>query len=378
MKILPLLIIAILSVSLSNLANGADAPVPLNQLNFATVDTSLETLYTRPAPRQRGQQQQIRDANAAPAPIKEFAFDGDPKTFFASAKNPTAKDHFTLVFDKPVTLNSITITTGKPDGSDKLDAGVLQFSTDGTTFADGIKFAAGVATSKAKAQNILAVRIQPTADMTHPLAISEIAIDSDPKVMIFKYPVEIFLNYDDAPEMKDWCEKCAKICERQYFMLNEDLKSEGYKPATTITMTLKARDNGVAETSGNRITGTVSYFKAHKADFGAMVHETTHVVQHYRGRNPGWLVEGLCDYVRFFKYEPGKIGGINPATAHYNGSYRVTARFLNYIVEKYDKDAIQKLNTMMREGKYKEDAFKDMTGKTRPELDEEWRATLKR
>lgn len=361
----------------SESAFAADAPPPIDQLNFATVDTTLETLYVRPAPTGRGGPQ-LRDANAAPVPIKEFAFDGDPKTFFGSAKNPTARDHFTLIFDKPVTLKSITATTGKPDGSDKLDAGVLQVSSDGTTFTDAGKFADGIATTKNKGK-VIAVRIKPSSDLTHPLAISEIAIDSDPKVMIFKYPVEIFLNYDDAPDMKDWAEKCAKICERQYYMLNEELKSDGFKPATWITMTLKERPNGVAETSGNRITGTVKYFHDHQKDFGAMVHETTHVVQHYRGRgNPGWLVEGLCDYVRFFKYEPGKIGGINPATAHYNGSYRVTARFLNYIVEKYDKDAIQKLNTAMREGRYKEDLFKEMTGKTLPELDEEWRATLKR
>jgi len=361
----------------STLAFAADAPTPLAQLNFATVDSSLDTLYTRPAPVQRGQQQ-LRNADAAPVPIKEFAFDGDPKTYFGSLKNPTAKDDFTLVFDKPVTIKSITATTGKPDGTDKLDAGVIQLSADGTTFTDAGKFAEGVATIKGKGEKVLAVRIKPSADMTHPLAISEIAIESDPAVMTFKYPVEIFLNYDDAPELKDWCEKCAKICERQYYMLNEELKSEGYKPATVITMTLKARDNGVAETSGNRITGTVSFFKAHPTDFGAMVHETTHVVQHYRGRNPGWLVEGLCDYVRFFKYEPGKIGGINPATAKYTGSYRVTARFLNYIVEKYDKEAVHKLNKMMREGTYKEEAFKDMSGKTLPELGEEWQATLKK
>jgi hypothetical protein len=346
-------------------AAAADSPV------FATIDSTLTTAYIPPPPGQ------MRNANQTVAPIKEFAFDGDPKTFFESSQNPTTKDYFTLVFDKPVAIKSVTVSTGKPDGSDKLESGSLQVSLDGATFTDATKFAEGNATAKGNGQKIAAVRIKPSADLNHPLAISEIAVDSDPKVMTFKYPVEIFLNFSDAPEMKDWAEKCAKICERQYYMLNEELKSEGYKPATQITMTLKVRDNGVAETSGNRITGTVKFFKDHPGDFGAMVHETTHVVQRYRGRNPGWLVEGLCDYVRFFKYEPGKLGRINANTAHYNGSYRVTAAFLNFVVEKYDKEAVHKLNTMMREGKYKEDAFKDMTGKTLPELDDEWRATLK-
>ena len=34
--------------------------------------------------------------------IRQLAFDGDLNTYFASAQNPTTKDHFTLVFDQPV------------------------------------------------------------------------------------------------------------------------------------------------------------------------------------------------------------------------------------------------------------------------------------
>lgn len=341
----------------------------------AVVETTLTTAYTPPPPGQmRG-----AAANAAAVPIKQFAFDGDATTFFASVQNPTAKDHFTLVLDKAVKVKSIGVTTGRPaDGADKLEAGVLEVSADGTTFTEAGKFAGGAASAKPKAAAVKAVRIRPAADMKHPLAIREIAIDSDPAVAVFKYPVEIWPIIDDSPEMKEWIERCIKVCERQYRMLNEELKSEGYKPATFITMTLKKRDKGVAETSGNRITGTTQFFQRFPDDIGAMVHETTHVVQSYRGRgNPGWLVEGLCDYVRFYKYEPaGKLGRINPQTAHYNQAYRVTASFLNYVVENYDKAAIQKLNAMMREGKYTEDVWVNMTGKTAPELDEEWRATL--
>jgi hypothetical protein len=109
-----------------------------------------------------------------------------------------------------------------------------------------------------------------------------------------------------------------------------------------------------------------------------MVHETAHVVQNYRTRNnPGWLVEGIADYVRFFKYEPGKLGRISPNRARYNGSYRVTAAFLAYVADKYDKELVRKLNQTMREGEYKEEVWKTLTGKTVQELDEEWRASLR-
>lgn len=144
-------------------------------------------------------------------------------------------------------------------------------------------------------------------------------------------------------------------------------------------MTLSKGYNGVAATGGGRITGSVKYFKAHPDDFGAMVHETVHVVQSYRGRgNPGWLVEGIADYERFFKYEPGKLGPLNPNRARYDDSYRVTAAFLAYVTEKHDKETVRKLNAAMREGKYTEELFKGLTGKSVKELNEEWRASLKK
>src|SRR5262249_35793740 len=121
----------------------------------------------------------------------------------------------------------------------------------------------------------------------------------------------------------------------------------------------------------------VRYFKSHPNDFGAMVHETVHVVQSYGGRRlPGWLVEGIADYERFFKYEPGKLGPIDARLARYDGSYRVTAAFLAYLTEKYDREIVRKLNAALRGGQYREDLFKELTGKTVKELDAEWRASL--
>jgi hypothetical protein len=142
-------------------------------------------------------------------------------------------------------------------------------------------------------------------------------------------------------------------------------------------MSLKRDYRGVAATSGDRIVGSIRFFKEHPDDFGAMVHETVHVVQHYRGgKNPGWLVEGVADYVRFFKFEPGNLGRIDPKSARYDGSYRVTAAFLAYLVEKYDKEIVLKLNQRMRDGRYEDEAFRELTGKSVQELDAEWRALI--
>jgi Peptidase of plants and bacteria len=315
--------------------------------------------------------------NTASRQIRQFAFDGDAGTYFSSVQNPGSADHFTLLFDAPVVVSSIVVATGRPDGGDMLDGGKLETSTDGTTFHHRANFSGGKGYAIPGLQPIRAVRIKPTEQLMHPLAIRELTIDSEPVVAVFKYPVEFILDVADAPEIKEWAEKAARECEKSYPMINEELKSNGYMPPTTVTMALKNSYRGVAEAVGGRIVGSVKYFKDHPGDIGAMVHETSHIVQRYKSRNnPGWLVEGVSDYVRFFKYEPGKLGRIDPDRAHYNGSYRTTAAFLAYLTDKYDKQIVKKLNALMREGKYTAETFKQLTGKTEKELDEEWRATL--
>jgi hypothetical protein len=320
--------------------------------------------------------------------IRQFVFDGDANTLFASSENPKADDHFTLTLDQPVKLKNIELTTGRINFEDVLGSGSLQISTDGKEFRDYAKLAAGKS-ADGKAATVLeaagklpdevrVIRIKP-GELKHPFVVREIKIESDPPVATFKYPVEFVLNFADAPEMKEWLEKTARVCERAYPMINEELKSDGFKPPTVVTMTLRNDYKGVAAAGGSRITGSVKYFKDHPDDIGAMVHETAHVVQQYRTRsNPGWLVEGVADYVRFFKYEPGKIGRLNPERAKYDASYRVTAAFLNYVTEKYDNELVKKLNKAMREGEYKEDLWKQYTKKSVQELNEEWRGSLKK
>src|SRR3954468_15485017 len=58
--------------------------------------------------------------------IRQFAFDGNPDTYFASEKNATKADHFTLTFDTPAAVKAVRVVTGRPKGGDALTAGVLE------------------------------------------------------------------------------------------------------------------------------------------------------------------------------------------------------------------------------------------------------------
>jgi hypothetical protein len=66
----------------------------------------------------------------------------------------------------------------------------------------------------------------------------------------------------------------------------------------------------------------------------------------------------------------------NTERAKYDGNYRITGNFLNWVTGKYDKDIARKLNAAAREGKYNEELWKNYTGKTVRELGDEWKKNL--
>jgi hypothetical protein len=200
-------------------------------------------------------------------------------------------------------------------------------------------------------------------------------------------PYHITIDFTDAPELKDWVEKKLQpILDQWYPMIVEALPSEGYTAPARLTIAITDDYRGVAATAGTHVLCAADWFKKnyHDEAAGAVIHELVHVAQQYRhapGRapNPGWLVEGVADYIRWFKFEPTPTGTRpdNLEEARYTDSYRTTAGFLNYVVEKHDKEIVAKLNAAMRQGKYNVDLWKEYTGSTVDELWAEYIATLK-
>jgi len=173
------------------------------------------------------------------------------------------------------------------------------------------------------------------------------------------------------------------------------MPGENFVAPKAFSVTLRPGD-GVAATGGTRITGNAKWFRLELQGeaLGALVHEVVHVVQQYGGgrrnaagsRPPGWLVEGIPDYLRFFKYEPQSHGadlywikGRRSANLNYDGLYRVSANFLNYVVGKYDPEQklIGKVNAACRERKYSDALWLELTGKSISDLNEEWKGANK-
>jgi hypothetical protein len=147
----------------------------------------------------------------------------------------------------------------------------------------------------------------------------------------------------------------------------------------------------VAATSGTRVHCAARWFRTqvNGEAKGAVVHELVHVVQQYglarrfnrnATRTPGWLVEGIADYVRWFLYEPetrgAEISAAGLSRARYDASYRVSANFIDWVSRTHDKDIVRKLNAAARQGRYAEELWKEYTGHAVQGLNDQWKQSL--
>jgi len=202
---------------------------------------------------------------------------------------------------------------------------------------------------------------------------------------------EITVDTQQAPDIRDWAEnRLTPVLLEWYPKIVALLPSAGYEAPTRLSVVFQNPGRGVAATGGTRITCAVPWFENNLEGeaIGAVVHELVHVVQQYgRARRanpdsrpgPGWLTEGIADYVRWFLYEPQSHGADrvrNAARAKYDASYRVSANFLNWVTGKYDKDLVRKLNALLREGRYSDESWKEFTGRQVAELGQEWQDGL--
>jgi hypothetical protein len=188
---------------------------------------------------------------------------------------------------------------------------------------------------------------------------------------------QIIIDTSETPELADWAQtKLRPVLEKWYPIIVDDLPSEGFTAPKRFTVKFIKDMKGVADTTGTRVRCAAPWFKQelHGEAVGAVVHEMVHVVQQYHSRNnPGWLVEGIADYIRWFNYEPQSLRPHpNLARAKYTDSYRTTAAFLNYVIRTHDKGIVMKLNAVMRQGKYEPAVWKQFTGKTVDELWDEY------
>ena len=197
--------------------------------------------------------------------------------------------------------------------------------------------------------------------------------------------VRITVDTSKAPDLADWSkDKLVPVLVEWYPKIVAELPVKGYTPPDHFSIVFDPAYKGVAATSGTHVVANPAWFRTElKGEaVGALLHEEVHVVQQpyhrFRGHHmPTWLLEGTCDYIRWFQYEPAKLRPhVSAAHAKYDASYRVTAVFLQWVISHYDKDVLVQMNAANYEGTWSEDLWTKYTGHTAAELGAEWKASL--
>ena len=205
--------------------------------------------------------------------------------------------------------------------------------------------------------------------------------------------VDYKFDSSEAPELAGWMNgELREMVEIWYPRLCCYLSSPGFTAPQKVKFRFlpNSKMNGTpAWAAGNEISLNHEWIAGQlKGEaLGCVVHEMVHVVQAYRGggrrggRAPGWVQEGLADYVRWFLYEPEKhAAGANfrDARTRYDNSYRVTANFIDWVERRHgdaDTPIYRRLNEVARTARYSDDFWKEATGKDLQALDAEWKSS---
>lgn len=155
-------------------------------------------------------------------------------------------------------------------------------------------------------------------------------------------------------------------------------EAKRFNPRTLkkITFVVDPAYDGVAATGNGVATYNPAWLMKHPEDLDVVTHEVMHVVQAYPdGSCPGWLTEGIADYVRY-AYGVNNVRGDwklpdYKAGLNYTNSYRIMARFLVWLEQHGHPKIVTALDAAARTRTYSPEIWRRQTGKT---LDNLWAA----
>jgi len=166
-----------------------------------------------------------------------------------------------------------------------------------------------------------------------------------------------------------------KLIDTFFKVYPELVKTYNSKSPEVVWFTIDPAYDGVAATSNDRVVFGARYMSSHPGDIDVVTHEVMHIVQAYGDQSgmPGWLTEGIADYVRYvFGVDNEGAGWKLPdysENQNYRNSYRISARFLVWLEHSGYEGIVKKLDQAGRDKTYRDgEIWRKLTGKTVDEL----------
>jgi len=182
--------------------------------------------------------------------------------------------------------------------------------------------------------------------------------------------ITVILNTEEVPNLTGWGDVSKKIIEDWNSNVLDLLGMLHTNGEDTVFLTLKNLEEGIAWTDGNKIEVTSFWIQKKPDDFGLIVHELVHVHQAYPQFEPGWVTEGIADYIRwgFYEEKPLTWFPINESVDGYKNSYQITGGFFLWLEQFIEEGLVKRLNLAMKTETYTDDLFESMTHIPLPDL----------
>jgi len=179
----------------------------------------------------------------------------------------------------------------------------------------------------------------------------------------------IFLN-KTPEETLSYKDKMVNTFFTVYPKLLKDFNPDAQK---SLYFIIDPTYDGAAYAISNVVVYSYNFMKNNPNDIDIVTHEIMHHIQAYQGGiAPGWLSEGIADYVRYaYGLNNASSGWSLPnysSNHNYTDAYRVTARFLAWIEKHVKPGFVQATDKAIRNKTYTEGFWKSTTGKTVDEL----------
>jgi hypothetical protein len=180
---------------------------------------------------------------------------------------------------------------------------------------------------------------------------------------------QVAIDDSKAPECEAFAQKSKAVVEEWYPKISEILFGMDHPlPTNLITLVCEpAKFIAWTDIKKNRIHISSGYVSQEPEAYGTVVHELTHIVQHYvkLKKEEVWLQEGIADYIRhqYFEHDIDRLAlAVDPVRDTYRKGYRVTAALLDWLQKHKDPTVIRDLNGACAEGHCAVDLFPRFCG----------------
>ena len=330
---------------------------------------------------------------ARPGHNAMFAVDGDEGTWFATQRGVKAGECFTVIFNEPMRVEKLSVLTGYADGRERLAEGAIEVSEDGAAFTEAANLTDGAVSVAGPGRVLKAVRLRVLADAgalvlrefragdapLAPAGVVRAAREVGGTTVMFRGDASQFSG-EEQKQLTAFLEQCATLCGDKIGEMAKRLDSPWEDVPKTIVVVYKTDPRGVPGYAlGNCLTLNTQWVLHNREEsVGMFIHELSHVVQRYPGGNPGWLVEGLADLIRY-ELSPAddvwvrRTDAIDPKHSDYRHAYGEAAKFLAWIQKTHAPGLEGKLSRAMHDGKYRDELWTEIAGKDLAALWSEYR-----